>query len=324
MYSEISKRYSVKIRFIFFLVLVAFTASHTEGGFAQASSDRWWAEVAAHTRALRHKEALTALAPHMEAGDFATETRVVSALRESPAFLDWIFTDYSERGISFMMCEIGNSRGYEMLDEFAERFGSELPNEQLTELKGRLTKYAGVPSLSDCALNISTYRQAGDSASIDLRLAAIRAVFRKRIFTEQASASAAQQESIRMAQGVLTENLRRAERAPLLIASSSNDWLCATYGTLFQGYYVKEFQGFERAFEEVKAEMKRRRLVVSDVVVKRKSSGIGSNRCTLIAVIGEPRDENQLETSTGVHTQLVYGQGNYFYLRNNIVTAIQR
>lgn len=110
---------------------------------------------------------------------------------------------------------------------------------------------------------------------------------------------------------------------PKIISRYSRDELCDKYGELYRGSVVSELFGWENALQALRSEIKKRGMTVSDLRLKERSIQIGSSRCTVVAVMGEPRDVNYLTTARAERAQMVYGLGSYVYLENGRVTAIQ-
>jgi len=128
----------------------------------------------------------------------------------------------------------------------------------------------------------------------------------------------------RAEQGKIDEAIRLSE-APEKLKSMSKEAFCVAYGNALRGKLVEKLGYLPESemLSLVKREAVRRKQKFNDALVRKGLIKIGNSECQLYASWGIPVDQNQSVGSWGVHTQHVYGSGNYVYTENGRVTSWQ-
>lgn len=132
----------------------------------------------------------------------------------------------------------------------------------------------------------------------------------------------AEEARLKEEQARLDEERRRFE-APNILKSMPKNEFCAAYGKGIREGEVEGIGALSDIMKLLKKELTRRKIKLDDSLVRKGHIKLGISECQLYASWGLPEDQNQSVGRWGVHTQHVYGLGNYVYTENGRVTSWQ-
>jgi hypothetical protein len=122
--------------------------------------------------------------------------------------------------------------------------------------------------------------------------------------------------------GPAAQNQRLLEAAPAALQALSLEEFCSAYGYALRTQHMPNWYSGDEAPRLVRDEARRRKLRLNDKDVVQQRIRIGMNRCQLLAVWGDPTEQNRTVGSWGVNIQHVYPNA-YVYTRNGVVTSWQ-